>query len=215
LPDLNEGAGMPDKKTSLLWLLVGSIIGATLCAIFFLNRPGVDHWKMDTQQAAFWDILVKGFTAVLAITGASLAVIKYFSDREEHNATARRESLRGLLEKRQEVYFSLGEAVANIMNHDPGDPEWDTYKEDFFRIYWGALPLVSDKEVASSVERFSEALYAITTGKKDLTDLSLAVSQACRVSLGNSWDVKQPKIEERSFAPAMVVKPGNAEKGNG
>lgn len=33
---------------------------------------------------------VKGFTAVLAITGASLSVIKYFSDREEHNATARR-----------------------------------------------------------------------------------------------------------------------------
>lgn len=105
-----------------------------------------------------------------------------------------RELRRPFLEQRQAVYLRLGRSLSDIMNHDPGDDEWDPAKEKFFTIYWGEIPLVYDKGVAESLEPFSDKLHSAETSedKEQLAPLVQAINKACRISLGEDWDIEHP-----------------------
>ena len=85
------------------------------------------------------------------------------------------------------------------MNYDPLDPEWNPAKEKFYEIYWGEIPLVADEAVMKAVKPFSDVLHRAKTkqDKEAFTNQVIAITEACRKSLGDAWkDIK--KAEEQS-----------------
>jgi hypothetical protein len=180
---------MSDSKRSYwIALLIGVAIGVLVGVAVVLGRPDLAQWELSPSQARLWEVVLKAIAGYLAIIGAIITAFKYIDERTEHRENAQRELRRAFLEQRQTVYRRLGLSLANILNYDPGDDEWEPAKQEFYRIYWGEIPLVSDEGVAKALEPFSDTLYSATReDKKQLAELSTVISEACRVSLGETW----------------------------
>jgi hypothetical protein len=190
---------MRDSKRSYwIALLIGVAIGVLVGVAIVLGRHDLANSELSQNQARLWEIVLKAIAGYLAIIGAVITAFKYIDERREHRENAQRELRRAFLEQRQAVYLRLGLSLARIMNYDPGDEEWEPAKQEFYRIYWGEVPLVSDEGVAKALEPFSDTLYSATKEeKRQLAELSTVISEACRVSLGETWGIGQKSYPSR------------------
>jgi hypothetical protein len=186
-------------------LAVGLGVGWEVGFAIYSHRGQLIHWQMDNKQEVLWNLILKAVSGYLAIIGAVIAAFKYLDERAEHSEAALRESKKGFLDKRQDVYFRLGEALAEIMNHDPGDGEWVPAKMSFYKLYWGEISLVSDKAVTSAVEDFQRDLDKVedSMAKENLAPQCVAIMQECRKSLGDMWNVDQGKINDSGLLGAF------------
>jgi hypothetical protein len=192
--------GKPPAKSYLVPILSGVTLLIALLLFVFLDRKTLAQWTLSEGQVRIWDIILKAFAGYMAISGALIAALKYLDDKANATEIARREASKDFFAKRQEVYFRLVQSIAEIINHDPGDPEWNPAKEAFWKIYWGEIGLVSDKYVAEAVETFSDALWNHEKNDEEaLSELGKAIVRACRISLGETWNVEQVSIPKSPF----------------
>jgi hypothetical protein len=146
---------------------------------------------LNTRQAAFWDATFKGIGGLVAIFGEWLGVSKYFEERSKANQAALIEAQKPFSAKRQEVYFELVSATSTIGNKGRDDPLWREAEQQFWWLFWGAVPMVADDQVGAAVNSFSAALSADPDVSSDdpdngirLRNASMDLAKACRKSLG-------------------------------
>lgn len=194
-----------NRLTTILLILAGLLAGFWLGHYLYDNSKSLAAWHLDDDQSHMWEVILKAAAGYLTLMGTFVAVFKYMDERVERNEAAQRESRKAFFEKRQDVYFRLGLALARIMNHDPDDSndhDWIPAKEQFYSLYWGEISLVSDQRVTESVEKFSNALHSVTNkAQKDaLANLCVAIMLDCRRSLGDTWNVEQGSIDNIPFS---------------
>lgn len=135
-------------------------------------------------QANFWDILVKGGTAVVALIGGFVAVTKFLHERREANRTALLEAQKPFLTTRQEVYSELVGCTAAIATRGDQDPKRIAAEERFWELYWGPIPLVADDQVGAAVDVFHLVLARDRYNEELLRNSSMDLAEVCRASLG-------------------------------
>ena len=189
-------------------LMAGAVVGLLAAVLIYACRGSLATWQLDHKQGLLWEVVLKAVAGYVAIIGAVITAFKYIDDKALQREQDRREERKDFLQERQAVYRRLGLSLARIMNndppdpewdHDPPDPEWDHAKEEFYKIYWGEIPLVADEAVMKVVECFSDELHKAKTkqDKEAFTNQVSAITEACRKSLGDAWrDIK--KAEEQS-----------------
>jgi len=173
------------RKVLILRAIAISNLVALLIIVIFFGAT----WQLSTQQAAFWDTILKGVAGCITISGAYIALAKYFDEKGQENRNSLLLAQAPFLSKRQEVYYLLVSTTAIIANSGLDDPTRHDATDDFWRLYWGALPMVADDQVSAAVDAFSNVLYLdepISQEEHDilLRNSSMNLARACRQSLG-------------------------------
>lgn len=140
---------------------------------------------MDLKTAEF---ALKALASLIALIGSYLAVMKYLEEKRKANLTARTESQKPFSVKQQEIYFDLLSTTALISTRDPKEPVRENAEAHFWVLFWGAVPMVANQDVAACVDAFSEALDTPEDGVK-LRNASMDLARACRRSLGEAWNI--------------------------
>jgi hypothetical protein len=156
-----------DLKADFLPAAIGFFAGIALVLLFFFTRGSLRVWQLKPDQARIWEIILKAIAGLLALSGAVVAVLKYFDDKAAAIRANEKEAIRDLLVARQETYGRLIRSMAKIMNYDPGDNTWDDAQAAFFEIYWGELRWVWNDEVERTAGKYSDALFKYMGGSKD------------------------------------------------
>jgi hypothetical protein len=172
--------------------LIGLVIGVFVLALFlYFFRGSLAAFQLSKEQAGFWDVIVKFVGGLVAIVGAIVALSKTFEERAKANQAALIESQKPFITKRQEIYFQLVSATSVIGNKASNDPAREKAISQFWLIFWGALPMVADHQVAVACDKFADILdagYPMPKGFDDkhllLRNASKELAIACRVSLG-------------------------------
>jgi hypothetical protein len=168
------------------------------------------------------DAVVGLLPALIAVTGGLWALYKYLRDRkdasekdrairEQANKTAEIEAQKPFSAKQQEIYFDLLATTSLISTREPegeleqrgGIPERDAAIRHFWVLFWGALPMVANQEVAIAADAFSVAL----NDQDDFVPLrnaSMDLARACRQALGTAWNLGLAQFEK---GDAAIAKP--------
>jgi hypothetical protein len=147
-------------------------------------------------------IEIKDAITILIALGAVIAGLV------QYRSTARGEFLKPIRENQLKLYVDASSAAASIATLSTDSPEWMKAKMDFLRLYWGPLAMVEDyqHDLKPGVERTITVELAMMAFKKCLDDkecvgssqmknLSLALADTCRISLGSSWGFKAKQLE--------------------
>jgi hypothetical protein len=97
------------------------------------------------------------------------------------------ESTKPFLEKQLALYSEATRTTA-IISTSNDDKELNVARLKFWRLYWGELALVENREVESAMKRFGDALL-LDANQSKLQNLSLGLAEACRYSLDKSWGI--------------------------
>lgn len=141
-------------------------------------------FRLDTQQAAFWDICIKAVGSFVAIVGALLALQKYLDEKKDQFRIEMAERDRPLKNQRELIYGQLISATSTIANSDPASDQRKAAETHFWTLFWGPLPIVADLEVGSAVNQFHVAICDNRDDGVLLRNLSMQLARACRQSLG-------------------------------
>ena len=185
-------------QSAFLPLSSGFVAGIGVVLIFFFLRGDLRSWRLDPYQGRLWEIILKALAGLLALSGAIVAVLKYLDDKAAAARASERETIKDLLAMRQDIYVRLIKTMAKLINRDPDDPrdsDWLPLQDTFFEIYWGELRWVWNEGVESAARKYSDALWEYKGGSKDrLIELTEEAVRACRISLGEAWDVEKDLI---------------------
>src|ERR1700731_1570362 len=167
--------------------------------------PSVVIKAMPPSPHPYVDAVISLLPSLIAVGGGLWALYKYLRDKkdaldkdraikEQANETAKIESQKPFSAKQQEIYFDLLATTSFIATREPendeekkGMPERDAAIRHFWVLFWGALPMVANQEVAIAADTFSVAL----DNENDfipLRNASMDLARACRQALGTAWN---------------------------
>ena len=152
------------------------------------------------------ELWLKAISSVIAIIGAFIAVMKYLDERKKLNETARTESQKPFHEKQQEVYFDLVNTTAFLSNWADSD-QWQANLKHFWILFWGPVPMVANQEVSKRVDDFADTLTD-QPNFVDMRNASMNLARACRISLGESWNVDLQHYEVSPTKLASAAQAG-------
>lgn len=169
----------------LAWFGIGWIC---LVVLLLLIAGGGFSQGISPRQEAFWDLALKGIGGLVAVAGATVATVKYLDEKARNTHVALMEVQKPFHTKRQEVYYELVSATSTLSNKAPGSPEYVCAEDKFWHLYWGALPLVTDRDVGGATNRFEDVLVDQSMDA-DVKSVSLRhaskdLAERCRNSLG-------------------------------
>lgn len=107
-------------------------------------------------------------------------VLTYFDARKL-------ESTRPFLEKQLALY-SEASRTTSIISTSKNNEEIIMAKEKFWKLYWGELAMVENRDVEQAMKKFGDALEK-DANQNILQQYSLQVAKACRYSLDKSWGI--------------------------
>jgi hypothetical protein len=178
------GNNKKDTRKTVYGAALVVAIGCLALALVVLAGSFVS-FQLDKDHASFWDTAVKAVGGLVALIGAAIAFSKYIDEREKANQAALIEAQKPFTSKRQEVYFQLVTATSMIGNkEDRNHPLRREADSQFWQLYWGAVPMVEDEEVAKAIDAFSVALDDKPDDGVGLRNASMNLARACRKSLG-------------------------------
>jgi len=179
---MNEANEQPRtvlQRVFSTWLLVP----AACIALFLLGIAFLAPFYGAKDSA---ELLFKGIAGLIALSGAAIALQKYFDELEKANEAALAEARKPYETKRQEVYYQLVAETGNIGINERSDPSRLKSEREFWRLHWGAVPMVADDEVAVAVDDFADTLAFRPDNAVELMNRSMDLARACRRSLGFS-----------------------------
>jgi|ERR1017187_2090366 hypothetical protein len=147
---------------------------------------------LEAHLKAF-EFALKAVGSLIALIGAYLAIMKYLAEKRKANETARTESQKPFSAKQQEVYFDLLSTTALISTRERNDPDRELAEAHFWVLFWGAVPMVANQEVAKAVDVFSEALE-VSNDDVRRRNASMDLARACRRSLGEAWNINLQNV---------------------
>jgi hypothetical protein len=163
--------------------------------------------ETSNSQLQWWDFTLRAVASLLAIIGAYLAVMKYLDEKRKANETAKIDSQKPFSAKQQEIYFDLlatTSLIANRTTEPHLDPERAKAMEHFWVLFWGALPVVANREVAAAADAFSVALDN-PMNFIPLRNASMDLARACRAALGTAWSIGLEQYEKSGAAIARPI----------
>lgn len=156
------------------------VVAASFLLALWLTR-GADL----KDQLPVWDLFLKAVGGLLALSGAALAVLRYFDDRARALDTASIEARKPFFTKQQQVYGDLLAATGAVSTiEDYEDPASVAAERQFWTVFWGSLPMVTDERVAVEADRFAALLAPRSEDWIALRNAGMDLSRACRASLG-------------------------------
>jgi len=109
-------------------------------------------------------------------------------------ATQAHERQKPFVEAQMRFYIEATETAARIPR-TTDVPTRDALVKRFWELYWGALALVEDEEVAGAMIAYGKQLSAGAPDPSTLESRSLDVAHACRNSLQRLWVPEIGKIQ--------------------
>src|SRR5262249_21218775 len=94
-------------------------------------------------------------------------------------------AMQPFLERQLGLFQETTQTVAFLATHSDS-PDRAKRLERFWQLYWGELALVEHGQVESAMVDFGTALSS-GADQKELQQLSLEVTYACRDELAESW----------------------------
>jgi hypothetical protein len=93
---------------------------------------------------------------------------------------------------RQLVLYTETIHLTSFLATAAQSPEWTKARDRFWELYWGELATVENREVASQMVSFGEALNGQGGKVSDaiLQQKALSLAHAVRESLDQSWGIK-------------------------
>jgi hypothetical protein len=172
---------MFDRKSPYLYPVACSfLVALAMASIIYGDRSHRANWKLGSDQAKMWEIILKAVTGFLGILAALVAALKYIDDKVHATEVARREARKEFSSKHQDVYFRLITTTSTIGNEVSGTADRIAAEKAFWRIYWGEIVMVEGPQVAVSIDAFSDALWDAPGNSVQLLNLSMDLARACR-----------------------------------
>jgi len=113
-----------------------------------------------------------------------------------YSVAAQRDSKKPFLDKQLSLYFEASQAASQLATL-PNGKNREQASIKFWELYYGQLSLVESPDVESAMDKFGEALRRYEkkeSGLRELQQLSLKLSHACRDSLSESWGVSLEEL---------------------
>jgi hypothetical protein len=132
------------------------------------------------------DLIFKAVAGLLAVIGAAVGLYQYVD-------SAQRESRKPYWERQVSLYFDATSAAATLATSDD-ESQRKQAAADFWKLYWGPLALVEDREVEAAMVGLGRCLQK-ECPKAALQDLSLALAHTCRQSLQASWNLTLEQLK--------------------
>jgi hypothetical protein len=134
------------------------------------------------------DFALKFVAAALALVGAAVGIYEYLDGVQQ-------QSRRPYWERQVALYFDATSAAATLATSDD-ETKRSTAAAEFWKLYWGPLALVEDREVEATMVQFGDCL-ATRCPQAQLQQLSLALAHTCRNSLAKSWKLTLDQLKGR------------------
>jgi hypothetical protein len=131
---------------------------------------------------------------LLTLLTAALGIWQFTSQQSQANRQP-------FLQKQLELSFQATETAARLATEtDPA--EWEKARITFWRLYWGPLSIVEDREVEEAMVKLGELVPAQPLQAPQLPMTSLQVrsyrlAHAVRNLVLNSWNVSLPPLQGR------------------
>jgi hypothetical protein len=103
------------------------------------------------------------------------------------------------LQKQLEMCFQASNTAARLATEtDPA--EWEEARQTFWRLYWGTLGIVEDRNVESAMVELGrlvpdKPVDAPTLPMESLRQPSIRLAHAARNLILNSWNVDLPPLQ--------------------
>jgi hypothetical protein len=103
------------------------------------------------------------------------------------------------LQKQLEMCFQASDTAARLATEtDPA--EWEEARQTFWRLYWGTLGIVEDRNVESAMVELGrlvpdKPVDAPTLPMESLRQPSIRLAHAARNLILNSWNVDLPPLQ--------------------
>jgi len=153
------------------------------------------HWPtMDEAHSRFWTTIFAGLTAVGLIAGGLYTLWQYLTQYRLQVNVATQSAQAPFASKRLDLCLQVTTDAANIVT--TSDPKTKQQAvEDFWRLYWGPLGIVEDKDIAPALTQFGNCLKEPCKGQP-LTTLAYAIAQKCRTAVSNSFSLNLHEVKE-------------------
>ncbi|MEQ8655604.1 MAG: hypothetical protein RIC87_24345 [Kiloniellales bacterium] len=145
----------------------------------------------ETKRSKTWTAVVPW---VLTILTLSIGAWQFTLQQEQANRSP-------FLKEQLAVSFAAVDAVA-ILATETDPAAWETARKTFWRLYWGPLSVVENREVEAQMVALGkmipppqEAVLAAELPMDELRVPSLRLAQAVRELLLKSWGVDLPALE--------------------
>ena len=139
------------------------------------------------------NLSLKDIFQILGVAGASASflwgVFVWREAQKDSHLSAMVEAAKPFLSLQLALYKEAVGVTAKIATLAAG-PEQDRNIQRFWELYWGELAFVESKEVESAMVNFGDALKKDAGNTRLLMQLSLKVADACRKSIGLSWNAR-------------------------
>jgi hypothetical protein len=131
-------------------------------------------------------------TLVTATLTALVGIWQFSNQRQQSNRQP-------FLQKQLDLCFEASETAARLATETNKD-EWEKARLTFWRLYWGTLCIVEDREVESAMEKLGDLVpdqpvFHPSLPMKSLEEPSLKLAHAARILILKSWNVRLPPLE--------------------
>lgn len=145
----------------------------------------------ETKRTKTWTAVVPWILTILTL---SIGAWQFTLQQEQANRSP-------FLKEQLAVSFAAVDAVA-ILATETDPAAWETARKTFWRLYWGPLGVVENREVEAQMVALGkmipppqEAVAAAELPMVELRVPSLRLAQAVRELLLKSWGVDLPALE--------------------
>lgn len=148
---------------------------------------------MSGNTAGRGEIVQKWISTAIALFAVLIPAAIGFLN---YSMAVQRDSKKPFLDKQLTLYFEASQAASQLATLPEGK-ERKQANTKFWELYYGQLSLVESPEVENAMDKFGEALQRYEkkeSGLRELQQLSLNVSHACRDSLSESWGVSLEEL---------------------
>lgn len=121
-------------------------------------------------------------------------------DKETAAKQAQLAFMAPILQKQQELYFEASTAAATVASAD--DPQSRAEAEEtFWRLYYGPMVFVENKEVSGGMVEFGDCLNRRPAcADRELKTLSLKLSNALEIARRKTWKMTPEEYMNDQFA---------------
>ena len=139
------------------------------------------------------DVKIKWLTLIAVACGGIYAFWQYADVVEK-------DFRKPFWEKQLHYYFQASDAVS-ILATTCDESDRETAKRQFYKLYYGPLAIVEDKQVEGAMVRFHNELSkpdgTINCGSKELKKLSLELAWTLRQSIKDTWHVELEDLDRK------------------
>jgi hypothetical protein len=147
-----------------------------------------DKQKSNTTFV-YLDYFVKLITPLITIFGLLIGIWQF---NRQQSFNEKLEFKRKMWEKQLDAYTQISDNVSKIIIENDRN-RLDSLSRKYEELYWGKLPLFTDKNVHYSMKEFREILQDHLNGIKNLNDGNLLKKSGyklinnCQKSIHDSW----------------------------